>query len=73
MSTLLLDHIRSELPSLCGEIEKQLQSCDKDLRCIEDERSSLRVQSIFLSKLSQNFQGLCKAAVDDLYEDYAAK
>ena len=69
LSTLLLDHIHSELPSLCGEIEEHLKICERDLKCIGDQRSSLRDQTIFLSKLSQRFLGLCKAAVDGLYED----
>lgn len=69
LSALLLDHIRSELPSLCGEVKEHLRSCERELKCIGDERSSSRDQTIFLSKLSQKFLGLCKAAVDGLYED----
>jgi hypothetical protein len=52
LSALLLDHIRSGLPSLCVEIEEHLQICESDLRCMGDERSSIKDQSTFLSKLS---------------------
>lgn len=69
LSILLLDHIHSELPSLCDEIEKHLKIYERDLKCISDEQSSLRDQIIFLSKFSQIFLGVCKTAVDDLYKD----
>lgn len=45
LSALLLDHIRSELPSLCTEVEERLQLCEKDLKCIGDEQSSSRDQT----------------------------
>lgn len=69
LSALLLDHIRSELPSVCREVKEKLLKCEKDLKSMGDERSSSRDQGIFLSRLGQRFSELCKAAVDGLYED----
>ena len=60
LSALLLDHIRSELPSLCGEAEEHLRICEGDLKCIGDERSSSRDQTIFLSNLARDFLGFAR-------------
>ena len=69
LSSLLLDHICRELPAVCDELINQLSICQDELKRMGDDRSSSKEQSIFLSKLSQKFLGLCKAAVDGSYED----
>lgn len=69
LSNLLLDHIRLELPKVFVEIKAKLRDCEEQLAVLGEKRTTTGEQRLFLSKLSQAFYGLCKAAIDGLYED----
>lgn len=69
LSNVLLDHIRLELPKVFVEIKAKLRDCEEQLAMLGEKRTTTEEQRLFLSKLSQAFYGLCKAAIDGLYED----
>ncbi len=69
LSGLLLNHVRKELPTVCAEITEQLRTCEEELKQMGDQRSTSMDQYAFLSKLSLNFLGLCKAGAEGSYED----
>ena len=69
LSTVLLEQIRTELPSLVEEIESSIQDCRTRLDKLGISRGTLDEQRIFLLRISQAFQSLAKAAINGLYSD----
>ncbi|KAF2158470.1 hypothetical protein M409DRAFT_71632 [Zasmidium cellare ATCC 36951] len=69
LSRVLLDQIRSELPALTREIEQKLYECKVDLRKMGSSRQTLDEKRRFLLHLAQEFQNLCKGAIDGTYGD----
>jgi GTP-binding protein EngB required for normal cell division len=64
LSKLLFNHIRQELPAVASEIEAALIKSKAELERMGKGRTSLKDQSIFLIKLSQEFMSICKSGVD---------
>ncbi|KAI9784540.1 MAG: hypothetical protein M1816_000806 [Peltula sp. TS41687] len=69
LSKVLLDQIRTELPSLIVEIDSSVQDCRAKLAKLGESRAGLGDQRLFLLKISQSFQLLLKAATDGTYGD----
>ena len=68
LGEVLFEQIRKELPKLVREIDDKLSSCLSDLEKLGQPLSSVRDQKMFLMELSQDFQSLCRSAVDGLYD-----
>ena len=69
LSKVLLDQIKAELPSLVNDIQKGVDDCQDKLNKLGGSRTTLDEQRLFLLRISQSFQSLCKAAVDGTYGD----
>ncbi|PGH28089.1 hypothetical protein AJ80_00346 [Polytolypa hystricis UAMH7299] len=69
LSRILLDQIKRYLPNLTEDIKSNIEESERKLAKLGDSRATLDEQRHFLLKLSQSFQGLCKAAVSGSYED----
>jgi hypothetical protein len=69
LSSVLLNQIRTELPSVISEIEGKLNDCECNLKKLGPSRTSFKDQQKFLFDISQKFQALTKAATDGLYTD----
>ena len=69
LSKVLLDQIKAELPSLVDDIQNGVDDCQGKLNKLGGPRSTLDEQRLFLLRISQSFQSLCKAAVDGTYGD----
>ena len=69
LSKILLEQIAAELFSLIDEIEVKSSACRSRLNKLEDPRAILAEQQLYLFQLSQAFQSLVKAAVNDTYND----
>ena len=69
LSKVLLGQIAAELPSLIDEINIKSSACRNRLDKLEDSRATLTEQQRYLFQLSQSFQSLVKAAVNNTYND----
>ena len=69
LSKILLDQIKRYLPSLIEDIQLSIEECRTKLAKLGDNRSTADEQRQFLLKLSQDFQALCRAAIDGNYDD----
>jgi GTPase SAR1 family protein len=67
LQRLLDSHIEAELPKVRKEVEKLLQSTERELAQIGPERSSASQIRMFLTHVSMEFFNLTKAAVDGNY------
>lgn len=65
---ILLDQIKTYLPTLMEDMESNIRECKKRLDKLGDSRDTLDRQRLFLLKLSQSFQTLSRAAIDGNYE-----
>lgn len=69
LSALLLTRIKKELPRVYKEISNGLKDCKNQLSKLGQCRSTVYEQRVFLSKISEAFGRLCKAATDGIYEE----
>lgn len=69
LSTVLLEQIRIELSSLVDDIQVSIENCEIQLNRLEDSRAIVEKQRLFLLRISQAFQSLSRAAIDDIYDD----
>lgn len=69
LSALLLTRIKKELPRVYKEISNGLKDCENQLSKLGQSRSTVYEQRVFLSKISEVFGRLCKAATDGIYEE----
>ena len=69
LSKILLDQIKKYLPSLIEDIQLSIEECKTKLAKLGDDRSTPDEQRQFLLRLSQDFQALCRAAIDGNYDD----
>jgi len=69
LSTVLLEQIRIELSSLVDDIQVSIENCEIQLNRLEDSRAIVEKQRLFLLRISQTFQSLSRAAIDDIYDD----
>ena len=68
LSKLLFEHVRQELPKLRSDLEEALMSATKQLNVMGDRRSTSADCKVYLTKLSQDYQEVCKAAIGGHYE-----
>lgn len=69
LSTVLLEQIRIELSSLVDDIQVSIENCEIQLNRLEDSRAIVEKQRLFLLRISQAFQSLSRAAIDNIYDD----
>ena len=69
LSMVLLEQIKAELPSLLVDIQNGVAECQGKLAKLGHRRATLDEQTLFLLRVSQLFQSLCKAAADGTYGD----
>lgn len=69
LSTVLLEQIRTELPSLVKDIQANIEDCEMRLTKLGGSRISVEEQRLFLSRIGQDFQSLSRAAIDGSYGD----
>lgn len=69
LSSLLINQIAKELPHLMREIETKTASCQQELDKLGRARVTAQEQRMYLTQISQSFQGLTQAAVDGTYND----
>lgn len=69
LSKVLLDQIKAELPSLVEDIQTGVDECQSKLEKLGGRRTTFDEQRLFLLRISESFQSLCKAAVDGTYGD----
>ena len=67
LSKILFDQIRAELPMLIEDIEGKINDCRGTLARLGPNRDALDKQRLFLLQISQEFQGISKAALDGSY------
>ncbi len=64
-----MDQIKAELPSLVEDIQTGVDECQSKLEKLGGRRTTFDEQRLFLLRISESFQSLCKAAVDGTYGD----
>ena len=69
LSQVLLDQIKAELPGLIQDIQGGVDQCKSDLAKLGVSRESLAQQRQFLSRISQSFQAITRAATNGHYSD----
>lgn len=69
LSTVLTEHIASELPSLLNEITLELGDCRQELEKMGQRRANKDEQQQYLVTVSMKFQSLIKASIDGVYND----
>lgn len=69
LSNVLLDQIKAELPALAHDIQQAVDESEKQLGKLGAQRATIDEQRLFLLRIAQSFQSLCKAAVDGNYTD----
>lgn len=69
LSTVLTEHIGSELPSLLDEITLELGDCRKELEKMGQRRANKDEQQQYLVTVSMKFQSLIKASINGVYND----
>lgn len=67
LSKVLLEQIKTELPSLIKGISSSLEECQAGLSKMGESRVTIDQQRLFLLRISQDFQSLSRAAVDGSY------
>ena len=67
LSKVLLDQIKSELPSLSADIAANIEDCRSKLSKLGSSRAGVDEQRLFLLRIGQSFQSLAKAAIDGTY------
>lgn len=67
LSKILFDQIRDELPMLLEDIEGKISDCRGTLARLGPNRDGFDQQRLFLLQISQEFQGISKAALDGSY------
>ncbi|KKZ60044.1 hypothetical protein EMCG_05226 [[Emmonsia] crescens] len=67
LSKILLDQIKTYLPSLAMDIQANIDESELELLELGDNRATIDEQRQFLLKLSQSFERLCKSAVGGDY------
>jgi hypothetical protein len=68
LSLLLFEHVKNELPKLRSELDDKLTSMKTQLGNLGVKRSDPKECREFLTTLSLEFHGICKAAVSGHYE-----
>lgn len=69
LSKVLLEQIKTELPSLIKDISSSLEECQARLSEMGESRVTIDQQRHFLLRISQDFQSLSRAAIDGIYGD----
>lgn len=69
LSRVLLEQIKTELPSLIKDISSSLEECQARLSKMGESRVTIDQQRLFLLRISQDFQSLSRAAIDGIYGD----
>lgn len=69
LSKVLLEQIKTELPSLIKDISSSLEECQARLSKMGEIRVTIDQQRLFLLRISQDFQSLSRAAIDGIYGD----
>lgn len=69
LSKVLLEQIKTELPSLIKDISSSLEKCQARLSKMGESRVTIDQQRLFLLRISQDFQSLSRAAIDGVYGD----
>lgn len=69
LSKVLLEQITAELPTLVKDIQQAVQDSEERLSKLGANRATVDEQRLFLLRIAQSFQSLCKAAVDGVYTD----
>lgn len=69
LSSILMEQISTELPSLVEEIASKLEKCRKNLEIMGPRRETRDEQQKYLLGVSMKFQSLIKAAIDGVYND----
>ncbi|KAF2013483.1 P-loop containing nucleoside triphosphate hydrolase protein [Aaosphaeria arxii CBS 175.79] len=64
LSSILLRHIRNELPSLVNAIENAVSNTDARLKALGDARESQQQQRIYLTQKAERFQFIISHAVN---------
>ncbi|KAI9891940.1 MAG: hypothetical protein M1814_002325 [Vezdaea aestivalis] len=70
LSDILFDLIQSELPNLIGDLKQKISECDDALQKLGQSRPTAEDQRQFLSKIAEDFQRICTAAIKGSYEDH---
>ncbi|KAI9850445.1 MAG: hypothetical protein M1838_005657 [Thelocarpon superellum] len=70
LSQLLFAHVKQELPRLRGDLELALSESTRQLGAMGSSRSTTSQCKAFLTQLSLDFHGVCKAAVDGTYQGH---
>lgn len=68
LRVLIFEHIKRELPQLRRELEVMLKETTRNLKAMGTRRSTAAECKEYLSSFSNEFQAICKAAVDGHYE-----
>ena len=68
LSQLLFEHIKHELPKLRSDLETALAGAQSQLEKLGQPRTKATECKAYLSQLSLDYHGVCKAAVDGHYE-----
>lgn len=69
LSTLLLNHIKRELPRVRQEIIDSLKECELELEKMGPRRTTPEEQRMLLFRISERFGHLCRAGVEGTYEN----
>ncbi|KAK2811599.1 hypothetical protein FQN50_001941 [Emmonsiellopsis sp. PD_5] len=69
LSKILLNQIKVYLPNLINDIQTNIDDAEKKLQKLGVCRATVDEQRLFLLKISQSFERLCKAAADGSYGD----
>ncbi|MCJ1463058.1 hypothetical protein MMC07_001662 [Pseudocyphellaria aurata] len=69
LSTVLLEQVKTELPSLVTDVQTSIEDCETRLDKLGSSRTSTDDQRLFLLRISQAFQLLSRAAMDGTYGD----
>ncbi|KAK0258042.1 hypothetical protein B0A54_07101 [Friedmanniomyces endolithicus] len=68
LSQMLYKHLKAELPSLQKELNEKHDEVVKELEKLGEKRATARDQRRFLTKISQDYQDVAKAATNGQYE-----
>lgn len=69
LSSILLKHIRRNLPNLIADIQEKVSDQEQKLSKLGPARSTLQQQKGFLLNIAGNFERVTRLAVNGLYED----
>lgn len=67
LSTVLINHVVSELPSLVRDIKAGIDDCRRRLSRLGEARQTPQEQRRYLVHVSRSFSSIVKAAVDGVY------